>query len=192
MAIPKLKTDKFSYTDYLTWNDTERWELINGWAYNMSPAPNRKHQSIAGNLFHLFRFFLKGKKCKAYIAPFDVCFCEKDQTNEEIENVVQPDISIFCDTSNLNERGAKGSPELVVEILSESTYKKDLGTKLILYQKFGVKEYWVIDPATDMLTVYKLDSMGRYLIDKEYLKEEKVIVGIFPDLEINMAEVLEM
>ncbi|MBI5218691.1 MAG: Uma2 family endonuclease [Bacteroidia bacterium] len=191
MGIPQLKQDKFTYADYLTWDDQKRWELIEGWAYDMSPAPKRKHQSVSIHLARIFSSYLKGKRCKVFAAPFDVCLCEKNEADEEIENVVQPDISIFCDTSKLNERGAKGSPDLIVEILSENTCKKDLGTKLILYQKFGVKEYWIIDPETDTLTVYKLDTIGRYQIEKDYSKEDKVTVGIFPDLTIEMAEVFE-
>ncbi|OFX61809.1 MAG: hypothetical protein A2046_03190 [Bacteroidetes bacterium GWA2_30_7] len=191
MAIPKLKTDKFTYADYLTWNDDKRWEIIDGYIYDMNTSPKRKHQSISGNLSVLFSNFLKVKKCKVYIAPFDVCLCEKNESDEEIENVVQPDISIFCDTSKLNDNGAKGSPDLIIEILSESTYKKDLGVKLILYQKYAVKEYWLVDPNTDSLTVYKLDLFGRYQIEKEYTKNEKVIVGIFPELKININELFE-
>lgn len=191
MAIPKLKTDKFSYADYLTWNDDKRREIIEGWAYDMSPAPKQKHQTVSMNLSRIFSNYLKGKSCKVFAAAFDVCLCEKNESDEEIENVVQPDISIFCDNSKLNDKGAKGSPDLIVEILSESTYKKDLGVKLLLYQKYGVKEYWIIDPATDSLTVYKLDTSGRYQIDKEYTKDEKIIVGIFPELEIKINEIFE-
>ena len=191
MGVLKIKTDNFTYADYLLWDDGKRWEIIEGWAYDMSPAPKKQHQSVSMKLSNAFFNYLKGKKCRVYAAPFDVCLCEKNSSDDEIETVVQPDISIFCDTSKLNERGAKGSPDLIVEILSESTQKKDLTTKLLLYQKHSVKEYWIVDPSNKTLIINKLDSKGRYYIEKEYTSTEKVKVGIFEDFEIELESVFE-
>lgn len=191
MGIPKPKFDKFTYADYLTWSNDERWELIDGFAYNMSPAPKRRHQKILVNLVRKFSNYLVKKKCEVYTAPFDVRFCEKNEADEEIENVVQPDISIFCDPSKLDDRGAKGAPDLVVEVLSESTALKDLHEKLLLYQRFGVKEYWITDPDKKQLNVYKLDKQGRYFLERIYLQNDIVTVGIFPDLTIDLKDVFE-
>lgn len=142
---------KFNYADYITWSDSERWEIIDGIPYNMSPAPNRKHQEVAGNLYGIFKNYFKNKKCKLFIAPFDVVLSEESE-DVLIENVVQPDISVFCDTKKLNDKGAKGAPDFVCEILSPATRDKDFGVKAHLYMKYGVKEYWIIDP--DSKTVY--------------------------------------
>lgn len=191
MLIPKLKYDKFTYSDYLAWDDQERWEIINGIPYNMSPAPYRKHQKISTNLSGEFYNYLKGKKCTVYVAPFDVRFAEKGTDDELIETVVQPDISIFCDPSKLDKRGAIGAPDLIVEILSLSTFDKDINLKFKLYQKHKVQEYWIVDPDNNTLKVYQLDKQGTYQPANEYGEKDKVKVGIFPDLEIDLCFVFE-
>jgi Uma2 family endonuclease len=108
-----------------------------------------------------------------------------------VENVVQPDISVFCDRSKIDERGAKGAPNLIVEILSPSTMKIDFGIKLLLYQQYGVKEYWIADPDAKTVNVYKLDLIGKYFLDKIYQAADTLKVGIFPDLEISLTEIFE-
>ena len=139
-------TEKYTYADYLTWPDEERWELINGHAYDMSAAPSRRHQDVLGRLFRLIADFFDGRACRVYIAPFDVRLSEDYSDDHLIENVVQPDLSVFCNDDRLDDKGAVGAPDLAVEILSPSTSTKDLKTKLLLYQKFGVREYWIVDP----------------------------------------------
>ncbi|MBI4647865.1 MAG: Uma2 family endonuclease [Bacteroidia bacterium] len=191
MGIPKLMDNKFSYSDYLSWNKDERWEIIYGVAYNMCPAPKRKHQEISGKIFSKFFNYLEGKKCRVYAAPFDVRFAEKDADNENIFNVVQPDISIFCDRSKLDDKGALGAPDLIVEILSEYTSHKDLNIKLLLYQEYGVKEYWIINPEDETLNVYFLNQHGRYKLVRIYSREDKVNVILFPDLEIELKNIFE-
>src|SRR6185295_13771701 len=115
-----------------------------GEVYDMTPAPSTKHQRIIGELYRMLGNFLEGKKCEVFVAPFDVRLSEHNASDFEVFNVVQPDISIFCDEKKIDEKGAKGAPDFVVEILSPSTSKKDLSRKLLLYQKFKVKEYWII------------------------------------------------
>ncbi|MBU0763401.1 MAG: Uma2 family endonuclease [Bacteroidetes bacterium] len=189
MVTPKIKEDRYSYADYLTWGDQERWEIIHGLAYAMSPAPNTRHQFISGNIHGEFFYYLKGKKCRVFAAPFDIRLSTEKADEESIFTVVQPDISIFCDMSKLDDRGAIGAPDLIVEILSPSTAEKDLNIKLLLYQEYAVKEYWIADPAKETMSVYKLDQLGRYKLVKIYTKEEKVTVGIFPELVIDLKEV---
>ena len=158
MNLAEQKTGrKWTYADYLAWPDDERWEIIDGEAYNMSPAPSRLHQEISGKLFGSFYEYLKGKKCKLYAAPFDVRLPDlAGLTDEKIETVVQPDIVIICDRTKLDERGCIGAPDIVVEILSPATSGYDLKVKYQLYQQHGVKEYWIIHPAEQTLLVYKL------------------------------------
>lgn len=126
---------KYTYADYKTWNDDERWEIIEGVPYKMdfsdkynfkcmSPAPMRVHQKISGNLFRKIGNHLEGKPCQVYAAPFDVRFLDyEDQSDEAIETVVQPDIIVVCDEKKLTDYGCKGVPDIVIEILSPSTYK---------------------------------------------------------------------
>ena len=188
----KTLNTEFSYKDYLTWNkDNERWELINGIPYDMSPAPTRKHQGISRNLSMQLSNYLDDKECSIYAAPFDVRLPVGFQADSEIKTVVQPDISVFCDQDKLDDRGAVGAPDLIIEILSPSTAAKDLREKFSLYEKSGVKEYWIVDPANETLTVYSLDVNGKYPRGKIFAGEDKVKVGIFKDLEIKMDTVFK-
>src|SRR3990172_4041775 len=127
MEAAVKKQDKFTYADYLTWDDSERWEIINGVAYNMSPAPNTNHQSISLEVSAQIRNFLmeSDKPCMAFHAPFDVRFPEGVLDNNKIIDVVQPDIVVICDTSKIDENGCQGAPDFIIEILSPGTVNKD-------------------------------------------------------------------
>src|SRR6266545_1618689 len=124
---------RFTYAQYCTWDDNQRWELIDGVAYNMTPAPALKHQTISRNLLTRLTVFLDGKTCRPFAAPTDVVLDDY--------NVVQPDILVVCDKEKLSEANVLGAPDLVVEILSPSTSRKDRREKMALYERFGVKEY---------------------------------------------------
>ncbi len=156
MGIPLKKSDRlYTYADYCNWPDDERWELINGTAYDMSPAPNRKHQEITGEVFRRLSNFLQDTSCQAYIAPFDVrLFEQQNAADNEIINVVQPDISVFCAQELLDEAGAVGPPDIAVEVISPYTSVKDQREKLALYEHFQIKEYWIIDPANLTVAAY--------------------------------------
>jgi len=141
MAILKPNKDvKYTYKDYINWSDEESWEIIDGTLYNMSPAPTRRHQKISGELFAAIHSYLKDKTCEVYSAPFDVRLSINNENDDDITNVVQPDISVICDLMKLDDKGCNGSPDLIVEIVSPSTLKKDLKEKFYLYEKVGVKE----------------------------------------------------
>jgi len=99
--------------------------------------------------------FLKGKHCEAFYAPFDVLLPEGDETDDEVDTIVQPDIVVYCDSSKIRDYGARGAPDLAVEILSPSTARKDLNEKLRLYERNRVREYWVIDPGNRSILVFR-------------------------------------
>ena len=163
MGNPNLAPDeRFTYRQYRTWPDSERWELIEGQAWSMSPAPRRVHQELVWRFSSLLSSFLKGKPCKAFTAPFDVLLPAGDEADDEVDTVVQPDIVVYCDTSKLTEAGARGAPELAVEILSPSTSKKDMNEKFSLYEKRDVREYWAIDPGNKAVQVWRRGRDGRY------------------------------
>jgi len=163
MGNPALAPDeRFTYRQYKTWPDSERWELIEGHAWNMSAAPTRYHQGLIGTLFNAIATFLKGKPCQAYLAPFDVLLPEGDEADDEVDTVVQPDIVVYCDRSRLTKAGARGAPDLAVEVLSPSTSKKDQREKFDLYQRHGVREYWVLDPVGAWLCVYRRKPSGEF------------------------------
>ncbi|MCP4146268.1 MAG: Uma2 family endonuclease [bacterium] len=174
MAVPIRKNEQFTYADYLVWPEEESWELIEGLAFNMSPPPERYHQKISGNLFFEIRKFIDGKKCEIYAAPFDVRLPEGNQSDEETLSVVQPDLSVICDPAKLEKRGCKGAPDFVVEILSPHTAEKDLKYKLLLYEKHGVPEYWVVNPVGNIVMVYKLNELKEYGREDVYGKTDTI------------------
>lgn len=192
MAIPE-KHVKFTYKDYLKWPDEERWELIYGEAWDMAPATTRKHQQISKKLLFQIEDYLKDKDCTVYYAPFDVRLPEHEEDNDkETDTVVQPDLLVVCDKSKLDEAGCNGAPDWIVEILSPSTAVKDLNNKYQLYQARGVKEYWIIDPSNNYLTVYLLDISGKYFRSGVYSADSKVSSSTLPELTIDLTPVFAL
>ena len=187
MALPKIRPDeKWSYRDFKEWPDEERWELIDSNAYDMSPAPSQRHQDIVLELGRQFKNYLLDKMCKVFIAPFDVRFPEADETDDDASNVVQPDIVIVCDRKKLDGTGCVGAPDMVAEILSPSTARKDIKEKFLLYERHGVKEYWIVDPESQIAHVYTLGSDNRYGRPDIYSSDDKLTVGILPELVIDL------
>jgi Uma2 family endonuclease len=181
----------FCYRDYLLWPEGERWELIEGLAYNLTPSPSRRHQEVSVALASQFFNYLKSGECKVYAAPFDVRLADSEERDEEIKTVVQPDIVIVCDLSKLDEKGCRGAPDLVVEIVSPTTAALDYKDKLLLYEKHGVKEYWIIHPVDHIVTVYTLQDNLQYGKPVVYSKEEEINSTILPSMIINLAEIFE-
>jgi Uma2 family endonuclease len=182
---------RYTYADYLTWMDELRRELIDGFIHLMTPAPSRVHQRILGDLHIQFHQFLHQKKCEVYIAPFDVRFPKKmgEHSDDKIYSVVQPDICIVCDPAKLDDKGCIGAPDLIVEIISLSTTKKDIVDKFKLYEENGVLEYWIVQPNDQTLTVFYLEN-GKYEHKGLYTKGSKVPVLIFDgDLIVDLDEV---
>ena len=187
---------KYTYADYLTWNDGQRWELIEGEAYllqgavGLAPAPSRFHQRLSTKLIRQIDAYLKDKPCELYHAPFDVRLSEQSQASDNyIDTVVQPDLLVVCDKAKLDDRGCNGAPDLVIEITSPSTAKMDLTIKFDLYEKHGVKEYWIIHPAEHTLLVYKRSEDGKYGAADRYAGDGKVLVPLLGDLVVDLAEV---
>jgi Uma2 family endonuclease len=186
----KLNKEKYTYADYLRFDDDKRLEIIDGNIYLMSTAPRRIHQEISMNLSILIGSFLKGKECSVYTAPFDVRLFKENTSPFKIENVIQPDISIICDKSKLDDKGCLGSPDWIIEILSPATSKMDVQLKYDLYERFGVREYWIVEPTDGIILVYKLDENGKYFNSDRYAKGD-MAKTIFDDLLIDLGEVFE-
>ena len=178
---------KYSYADYLTWNENERWEILDG-VPRMQATPSRVHQKVLMELSTQIHNYLKGKTCEVYPAPFSVRL-DLEKNDKDIKNVVEPDITIICDSSKLDKRGCKGSPEMIIEILSPSTAKLDKIIKLNKYEQAGVKEYWIVEPDQRLVNVFLLEPNGKYGRVGIYSDEDKVKISIFSDLEIDLSEV---
>ena len=154
---------RFTYGDYVRWSGDERWELIDGEAFAMSPAPSRRHQEAVVGLVGQIAPQLRRRPCRVYVAPFDVRLPRDAEADAEVDTVVQPDIAVICDPSKLDAAGCRGAPDWIVEVISPATAARDRVHKRDLYERNGVREYWVLDPDGRRLTIHRLDpSTGRY------------------------------
>lgn len=190
MGLPAVKDDRvYRYGDYRTWPEDERWELIDGVAYDMSPAPSTAHQAISIELGSAIRGFLGRSGCRVFAAPFDVLLPESpQQPDDEVMNVVEPDLAVICDPAKLRTFGCVGAPEWVIEILSPWTSRRDLAEKHALYERHGVKEYWVIDPGNRYVHVYLLGSEGRYSKPVLHIGTAIVKSTVCPGFEVKLEE----
>lgn len=191
-SIDELDLNKrYTYQDYLGWHFDERVELIFGRIYQLPSFPGLKHQRVSMALIRLISNFLYRKTPEIFHAPFDVRF--PLQNPEKIDTVVQPDISIICDPGKIDDKGCNGAPDWIIEILSPRTASKDLNEKFQLYQHAGVQEYWVVHPHEGTLLVYVLNEVGEYQLirSRPFVKGELVKPTIFPDLEVELADVFE-
>ena len=174
-----------TYADYLNWQFKERVELINGKIFAMSPPPKRRHQDISRELLLQIGLFLRNSSCKIYEAPFDVRLPVRSDEDSEVYTVVQPDLCVICDPKKLDENGCIGAPDLVIEILSRSSSKKDLQDKFELYQEAGVTEYWIVSPNDQIVDVF-LREDNKYNLKGKYTDQDKVAVYTLTGLEIDL------
>jgi Uma2 family endonuclease len=190
MGMPlRHQATGFTYVDYKTWPEGERWELIDGQAHAMSPAPSNFHQLIVGELFSSIHAYFRGKSCRPFVAPFDVRLPVTGTADKQIDTVVQPDISLVCDPNKLKDNhGCLGAPDWVIEVLSPSTAVHDQRTKRALYERHGVAEYWLVHPGDRSVTIYRLDnqSYGKPLV---FGIEDECGPATFPDLLLSVAAI---
>jgi len=198
VAEPSVDYDiqQYSYADYLSWADDKMRELINGIFYAFS-APFRNHEETTISFLKKALPFISRRKgkCKIYTAPFDVRLPTNGETaDDKIYNVVQPDICVICDPSKLDERGCIGAPDLIVEVISPSSSKRDLNEKFSLYEKSGVREYWVVYPNDKAVVVFILKTNGKYNNGTTYdliIGPSKVPVKTLKGLIIDLKELFE-
>lgn len=182
MSVPVRKTDRhYTYADYLKFPADQRWELIDGVAYSMAPAPGESHQDLVGELFAQVKALLRENPCRVYMAPFDVRF----ENTERTDKVVQPDLLVVCDRGKITPRGLVGAPDWVVEILSPSTASKDYILKRALYEQQGVREFWLVHPVDRLLTIYRLGASGAYGASEILELKGKTAVTAVPGIEID-------
>ena len=152
----------------------------------MSPAPSSEHQLIVSALHGNIYPHLKHSGCRVFPAPFDVVL---PSPSGKLDTVVQPDITVTCDLSKITNKGCMGAPDLVIEVVSTGSIKKDLHEKFALYERSGVREYWLVLPAERSLIVFTLDESGRYRASKPLTRGDSVMSDVLSGLEISLDEI---
>ncbi|MDR1495334.1 MAG: Uma2 family endonuclease [Clostridiales Family XIII bacterium] len=179
-----LRDEYFTYADYAGWDTDERYELIDGVPYLMSPAPSVRHQEIVGGLYAIFRSFLKGKPCQAFISPIDV----RLNADAEDDTVLQPDVIVVCDESKVGDSAINGAPDIAIEVLSPSSERYDSGVKLDKYLSSGVRECWIVNPEARTVRTYTIKSEGDESV-KVYRETDAIASNLLPGLTIPLAEI---
>lgn len=177
---------KYSYADYLTWEFDERVELYKGKVFKYGVTPNTAHQKISwklvGNLWYKFN--------NLFAAPFDVRLLDKKKStlDQEIYTVVQPDLCVICDENKIDERGAIGAPDLVIEILSPGNSNKEMKYKFDLYEEAGVLEYWIVNPADKTVFIYVLKE-NQFIGMHPLIEEDSIQSKLFPELDFKLESI---
>ena len=185
MAVPQEK--RYTFGDILNGSESERAELIDGQVYMMAP-PTRAHQRAVAALTAQLFDFLQDKPCEVYPAPFGVRLFEgREDRPEDSDTMVEPDITIVCDSDKLDDYGCKGAPDFIAEVLSPSSQGYDRLAKFHLYERAGVREYWIIDPASKTVSVHTLEG-GRYGAGQVYAAGASVPVGILGGFAVDMTK----
>ncbi len=188
MHSPRKKKNEYSYGDYLSWADNGRYEIIEGVVYDMTPAPTPSHQRLLGKLYLKVAGFLEGKECEVFIAPLDVLLPEDDEPDEKVKTVVQPDLLVVCNAQKITSRGCRGAPDWVIEVLSPSTASKDQILKRRIYEKAGVREYWVVHPTDRTIMVYRLTKAKLTFVDT-YDDQAELKVACLAGLLLQTSEI---
>ena len=189
MSLPLRDPGRHRYGEYLHWPEDQRYELIDGLAYAMAPAPTRQHQRLVAELLREIADALDDSACEVNVAPFDVRLPDADEADADIANVVQPDITVVCDVAKLDDRGCRGAPDWLIEVLSPATADHDQVRKLALYERHGVREYWLVHPVDLVVTIYRL-SDGHYQRPDVQELEGRSACHACPGVEIDWARVL--
>lgn len=180
MDLAKEKT--YTIDDIYALPEGQRAELIDGKMYMMAP-PRTIHQRISGALYTAIYQHIKSRKgaCEVFAAPFAV-FLNKDD-----KNYVEPDISVICNKDKIDEQGCNGAPDWVIEVTSPSNPQHDYGVKLFKYRTAGVREYWIVNPQKNTVTVFDFENETN---SNQYSFEDNISVCIYKDLSINIADSL--
>jgi len=172
----------YTWDDYRAWPADERWEIIGGEAYAMSPSPTARHQMVQLRLSVGLDTLFRGKTCQVYTAPLDVKLSETD--------IVQPDVLVVCKSGQIKRTHIEGAPALVVEILSEASALHDRTTKMQLYARHGVPEVWLVTPYPSMVEVYMLDGEC-YRLAGTYVRADTLKSPGFPKFKLKLKDVFD-
>lgn len=174
-AASKLKL--YTIDDIYALPDGNRAELIDGKLYSMS-TPSRTHQRILSSIFVKIANYIDSHEgnCEVDVSPFAVFL------NNDDKNYVEPDILVVCDSSKFDEKGCHGAPDWIIEIVSPSSRYMDYCIKLFKYRTAGVREYWIVDPMKELVTVYQFDKEAI----EQYSFGEDVPIGLYDNFSIKV------
>ena len=178
--MPLPKSNNYTIEDIYSLPDGQRAELIDGQIYDMAP-PSPFQQELVMELSATLRDYIKKNSgsCKVYPAPFAVFL------NQDDHNYVEPDISVICDPNRINEKGCNGAPDFIIEIVSPGNPSDDYIRKLYYYKNYGVREYWIVDPAKNFVIVYNFDTSD----SGQYTFADTIKAGIYEDLYIDFSKI---
>jgi Uma2 family endonuclease len=192
VAIAKTdtKAGEFTYSDYLRWPENERWQLLDGFAYAMAP-PLVQHQIVVTELGAQLISQLRGQRCKALVAPVGVRLPKHNEANEHVRTVFEPDVLVVCDPSKIERTGIRGAPDFIIEVLSPSTASFDQIEKRHAYGAAGVRELWLVEIASGVLTIYRTGEGG--FAPATIVRAEGVIaIEALPGVSIDLAFMHEL
>jgi Uma2 family endonuclease len=177
---------QYSVVDYLSWEDDIRRELIDG-AVKLMAGVNRFHSRVTSRLVKIYETIFETNDADYFLfqAPFDVFLSD--------DNIVQPDFGIVCDLSKVADNGINGTPDFLVEILSPTSLKRDVHEKFVLYERFGVREYWIINPRERYINVFTLQSDGKYDDGTHYdiNQDAEIQLSIIEGLTIKLSDIFK-
>jgi Uma2 family endonuclease len=179
MAIPAYTREHYTWADYRSWDDSQRWELVDGQPIAMSPAPSFAHQAIVLELGTQLQAFFRGKTCRPMVSPIDLKLAD--------DVVLQPDLLVVCDPRQIHSTHIEGPPALVIEVTSPSSVVHGRVRKTALYARAGVPEYWLVTPEPGVVEVLRLDG-ATYRLASAWDSTGTLTTPGFPGLAIALAE----
>lgn len=191
--MPLINPLPITYKNYIKLNIKDSLEVIDGIPYNMPPSPSSLHQKFIVELVTVINNHLKANNmsCEVYSSPLNVIFVNENEDIYSSRNIVQPDILVICDKNKLSDKGIIGSPDFIIEIVSPSSAALDYVKKLNLYNQYKVKEYWIINPATLKILVYKLMEYSEYGQPEQFTFKDKVKLELL-NLTIDFNKIKEV
>ncbi|WP_055666477.1 Uma2 family endonuclease [Desnuesiella massiliensis] len=183
--LPQEKKIPFEEFLKMDGENDDLMEYIEDQVY-LQASPSIIHQEISGNLFYALKNYFKEKSCRVFHAPIDIILKKNDEQNK---NKVIPDIVVICNDSGFNDNNYVGIPDLIIEIVSPSNARHDYITKLNLYEKFKVPEYWIVSPKNHTIQVFTLNEEGYYNEPIFYFGKDAIKSNLFKDLSIELKDI---
>lgn len=190
LSEPRLFPEKhFTYADSRHWPDDERWEILKGVAVDITEPPGTKHQEVLRDLFMAFHKDASATIEGMMMGPFEVLLAHAGTPDHAVDTIVQPDLMFSLHPEKFTDRFFRGVPEFIAEVICPFRSFLDLGTKLDVYEEYGVPEYWLLHPTEHWLLKYVLTTKGAYARGRFFRREDLIAPEIQPELKIDLSKV---